>query len=63
MINEYPELSQIIKENCDIIKTGKVEFAGKIIELPKEFIEELRSEMIEIREELATILLILECKQ
>ena len=49
--------SDIIRESMEILRTGGVEMFGKKIMLPKIFLEELRSIMLEVKEEYEKILI------
>jgi hypothetical protein len=51
-IEERKLLSTILRELVDICKTKKVEMLGRVFDLPEQFIDEIKSELAEIREDM-----------
>jgi hypothetical protein len=41
-----------LRELVDICKTKKVEMLGRVFDLPEQFIDEIKSELAEIREDM-----------
>jgi hypothetical protein len=51
-VEERKLLSTILRELIDICKSKKIEMFGRIFDLPEQFIDEIKAELSEIREDM-----------